>query len=97
MVRIAHIADVHLGIPCNYLGNRASEREKDFLLSFERVINFCCTPENRIDALIIAGDLFDTFDPPSELVGFVQRNISKLNQCGSHVHINKSLKLSSPH
>ncbi len=80
MVRIAHIADVHLGTRCTYLGDKAADRERDFQLSFERVVDFCCAPENRIDALIIAGDLFDTFDPPSELVGVVQRNISKLNQ-----------------
>ena len=82
MVKIAHIADVHLGTRCTSLGDKAPEREKDFLLSFERAVDFCCAPENRIDALIIAGDLFDTFDPPSNLVGVVQKNISKLNQEG---------------
>jgi exonuclease SbcD len=80
MVRIAHIADAHLGTRCSYLGDKAIDREKDFLRSFERVVSICCDPENKIDALVIAGDLFDSFDPPSEIVGFVQKNISKLNR-----------------
>lgn len=80
MVRIVHIADVHLGARCSYLGDKAGEREKDFLYSFERVVRFCCTPENHIDALVIAGDLFDRCDPPGDVVGFVQNHISALNQ-----------------
>jgi exonuclease SbcD len=80
MVRIVHIADVHLGAPCTYLGDIAPIRKKDFINSFEKVVNFCCEPRNNIDALIIAGDLFDMYDPPSDLVGIVQRCLSKLVQ-----------------
>ncbi len=87
MVRIAHIADVHLGAPCSYLGDKASLRKKDFETTFERVIDICLSPENRINALVIAGDLFDTIDPPSALVGFVQKNISRLTERGIPVII----------
>jgi len=82
MVRIAHIADVHLGAPCSYLGDKAGLRRKDFENTFERVIDICLNPENRINALVIAGDLFDTVNPPSALVGFVQKNISRLTEKG---------------
>lgn len=78
MVRIAHIADVHLGVPCRYLGDKADARRKDFEHTFEKVIEICSNQENRIDALIIAGDLFDTVDPPPALIGFVRKNITRL-------------------
>ena len=84
-MRIAHIADVHLGAPHSFLGDRADMRRKDFEITFERVITFCLDPENSIDALIIAGDLFDTSEPPSSLVGFVEKNLSQLVYRGIHV------------
>lgn len=80
MVRVVHIADVHLGAPCTNLGDIAPVRKKDFINSFEKVVNFCCEPKNNIDALIIAGDLFDMYDPPPDLVGIVKRHLSQLAQ-----------------
>lgn len=82
MVRICHIADVHLGAPSSYLGEKADLRKKDFENTFEKVITFCCDPSNRIDALIIAGDLFDTANPPPSLVAFVQKNMARLAGSG---------------
>ncbi|MBU7019347.1 MAG: DNA repair exonuclease [Theionarchaea archaeon] len=87
MVRIAHIADVHLGACCTHLGDKADMRKMDFEFTFERVIDTCCNQENRIDALIIAGDLFDMASPPSSLVGFVQKSIARLQESGIPVLI----------
>lgn len=87
MVRIAHIADVHLGAPCSSLGDKAELRRKDFETTFERVIGICLDPENRINALVIAGDLFDTSNPPSHLAGFVQKHIARLTERGIPVII----------
>jgi exonuclease SbcD len=87
MVRVAHIADVHLGASCTYLGDKADMRRRDFEYTFQKVIDICCSQENRIDALIIAGDLFDMVNPPSSLVGFVQKNITQLQDSGVPVLI----------
>ncbi|MBU6997981.1 MAG: DNA repair exonuclease [Theionarchaea archaeon] len=82
MVRIVHIADVHLGYQCKNVGDKSTGREQDFLHSFQHVVDYCCDPANHVDALVIAGDLFDMADPPSSLVGFVQRTLSSLRQHG---------------
>ncbi|MBU7014887.1 MAG: DNA repair exonuclease [Theionarchaea archaeon] len=82
MVRIVHIADVHLGYCCKNVGDKSASREQDFLNAFQRVVDYCCDPGHHVDALIIAGDLFDMADPPSDLVGFVQKNLSSMRQNG---------------
>ncbi|MGC1122300.1 MAG: DNA repair exonuclease [Candidatus Methanofastidiosia archaeon] len=82
MVRIVHIADIHLGYSCKNVGDKSTSREQDFLHSFQHVVDYCCDPVNHVDALIIAGDLFDMVDPPSPLVGFVQKALSSLRQHG---------------
>ncbi len=87
MVRVAHIADIHLGASCTYLGEKADMRRRDFEYTFEKVIDICCSQKNHIDALIIAGDLFDMVNPPSSLVGFVQKNITQLQKSGIAVLI----------
>ncbi len=57
-ITAVHCADLHLGAPISYLGDRASSRQAEQLITFEKIIGLC--RDNAADVLLIAGDLFDT-------------------------------------
>ncbi len=57
-IRILHTADLHIGAECSYLGTDAAKRQYEVLLTLEKIISMC--RENRIDLLLIAGDLLDS-------------------------------------
>jgi exonuclease SbcD len=59
-MRFAHIADCHLG------GWRQPEMQALNLESFERAIDKCIS--ERVDFVLIAGDLFDAAMPPVEIL-----------------------------
>lgn len=71
MARIMHIADLHLG--CRQYGMQ--EREEDFYRALGRVGEIAV--ERKVDAVVIAGDVFDSPKPPAravlELAGFVSK------------------------
>ncbi|MCD7982452.1 MAG: DNA repair exonuclease [Clostridiales bacterium] len=59
-MRLIHCADMHLDsrMTSNLTKEKARERKKELLLTFERMVDYAA--ENRVDAILIAGDLFDT-------------------------------------
>lgn len=81
MVRILHLADLHLGWQPRFLGAKAAARqqERDRLLTraVELVLN-----EEPVDVVIIAGDLFETHTPPQPLVESVLADLDKLVAAG---------------
>ena len=60
MVKFAHMSDVHLG------GWRYPELQRLNFESFQRTIEICI--EERVDFILIAGDLFDIAFPPIEIL-----------------------------
>jgi DNA repair protein SbcD/Mre11 len=60
MVRFAHIADVHLG------GWKQQPLQDLNFQSFRKTIDICI--ENKLDFVLIAGDLFDSAYPPIEIL-----------------------------
>lgn len=66
--RLVHAADCHLGAPGG--GTVAAE-------AFERLIRL--TMEARADALVIAGDLFDTVRVDADLLMWVARELDRLD------------------
>jgi DNA repair exonuclease SbcCD nuclease subunit len=87
MIRILHLADVHLGARLLHLSD---ERKRDELRNnlketFENIINFCVTPASRIDIVLICGNLFDSHIPGPELFEFVQQQCERL--LSHHIHI----------
>lgn len=58
-MKIIHCADLHLDsrLGTNLGTEKAKERRKEILLSFERMVEYA--KENSVRAIIIAGDLFD--------------------------------------
>ncbi|MGM9969631.1 MAG: exonuclease SbcCD subunit D [Anaeroplasma sp.] len=58
-MKIIHTADLHLdsSLESNLDSIKAKERKRELLLNFERLVSYANT--NNIEAIIIAGDLFD--------------------------------------
>ena len=59
-MRIIHCADLHLDsrLSANLIGDKRRERKAELLHTFERMIAYA--EENKVRAILIAGDLFDT-------------------------------------
>lgn len=71
-VKIAHLADTHLG----YRQYGLIEREKDFYESFEKIIDDIIDKE--VDYVIHSGDLFEQGKPPINALLCAQKGFVKL-------------------
>lgn len=77
-MRLLHLADLHLGWQPRWEsrgGIAGLAAARDSIL--ETAIGFALRPEHRVDAVLIAGDLFDTHLPPEPLV---ERTIAGLGR-----------------
>ena len=74
-MKILHTADWHLGKKLDHF-SRLEEQKK--------VMNEICTIANvqNVDVVIVAGDLFDTFNPPVEAVDLLYMTLKKLTNNG---------------
>src|SRR3989338_2591048 len=72
---LLHTADVHLGTRFPSLGDAAKKREKDFLETFSKIVHVAL--EKKVDALLIAGDLFDSPHPTPTVFGRVKAEFEK--------------------
>jgi len=84
-LRLLHLADLHLGAKCAFLKDRAGERARDLERAFERAMEFARNPDNGIDLVIIAGDLFDSHKPEPRLVQLVRREFAALRSAGASI------------
>jgi len=76
MLRLLHTADVHLGARHADLGEQASaQRERQFA-AFRATIDLAL--EERVDAVLIAGDLFDSNTQPRRSVDRVAAELRRL-------------------
>lgn len=74
-MKILHTSDWHLG---KRLENFARiEEQRDFLLEIEQIAD-----NNNVDAVIIAGDLFDTFSPPIDALELFYKSLKKISKNG---------------
>lgn len=82
-IRFLHTADLHLGSPLRNFGELARERQRDFLKTFDRIVNLAIKRE--VDCLLVAGDLFDSTEVDAETVGRVQEGFERLSGRGIRV------------
>ncbi len=83
MIRILHLADFHLGWQPSYLDaeKRAIRlKERDELLT--KAVDYAINPVNEIDMVLIAGDLFEDYSPPTPLVRYVTNELQRLTGAG---------------
>ena len=79
-VRLLHVADVHLGRGFAYLGDAAASRRQDLVETFERICTLAL--EKDVSIVLIAGDLFDSFNPAAPLVDLVRSQLARLQSAG---------------
>lgn len=76
-LRIIHTADVHLGAPFLFLGEKGKEHREQLKATFARVVDLAIA--SQADLLIIAGDLFHKPYPGVGLVGEVTYQLNRLS------------------
>jgi exonuclease SbcD len=74
-MRILHTADWHLGKKLNDFTRIDEQRH---------VLEELCdiAQREKVDAVVIAGDLFDTFNPPNEAIELLYKTVHKLANNG---------------
>lgn len=75
-VKILHCADFHIGAQMSTLGDKAGLRRNDLLLTFEKIIGICRT--EKVEFLLIAGDLFDRINVEPQIVSEVIEHIASI-------------------
>ncbi|NVO18663.1 MAG: exonuclease subunit SbcD [Bacteroidetes bacterium] len=75
MLKILHTSDWHLGKRLE----RFSRHEEQVAV-IEEIIQVA--DENQVDLVLIAGDLFDTFNPPAESLDLFYRSLKRLAKNG---------------
>ncbi|MBR4910566.1 MAG: DNA repair exonuclease [Clostridia bacterium] len=68
-VRILHCADIHIGAAETGIGEKSQSRRLEALLTFEKIIGLA--KENRVDIILIAGDLFCSNTVPAQMAARV--------------------------
>ena len=74
MVKFAHMADVHLG------GWKQQPMQELNLSSFKKAMEICI--KERVEFIVIAGDLFDTAFPPIDVLKETFAEFRKLKEAG---------------
>lgn len=76
-VRVLHLADVHLGASCAFLGEGAAEHRARLEAGLERALR--TAREQQCDLVLIAGDLFDSDHPSERLLQHTMRVLAETN------------------
>jgi len=83
--RILHLADLHLGDPHDYLGALSANRRQEADRVLTRITDHVLDSDSRIGGVIIAGDLFDHYDPAETLVQSVLTDLERLRAAGIRI------------
>ncbi len=78
-IKVLHLADLHLGAPFRWMGDRAHDRREDLKNTLVRAIDSAI---DRMDLVVFAGDTFDSHRPENGLVGFFRTQMARLDQAG---------------
>ncbi len=85
MIRLLHLSDVHLGGTCDDFGEQADVRRQEILEAFRGLPQVADT--ERVDAVLIAGDLFDSPTPTDYTLAVVRQTLRRLVDAGRPVFI----------
>ena len=83
MIRLLHLADVHLDAPLGGFGRHADARRKHLLDAFRRLPD--TVGAVGAHAVLIAGDLFDGPRPSEVVTAAVRETVRRLVETGVHV------------
>ncbi|TMI89849.1 MAG: DNA repair exonuclease [Bacillati bacterium ANGP1] len=79
-IRLLHTSDVHLGATFKVLGERGREQHRQVRETFARVAGLAI--EERVDAVLIAGDLFDSVAAARVQAPFAAEQLGRLGEAG---------------
>ncbi len=85
MIRLLHLADVHLGARFSGLGTRGAEQREQLRRTFARCVELAL--ERGCAGVLVAGDLFDSPHPPRALAAFAADQLRRLVQAGVRVFV----------
>lgn len=77
-IKLIHTSDLHLGSTFKVLGDKSKLHRIDCQGVFSNIIDLCI--KEKVNALLIGGDLFDTAEPQKSLVKFVINEFERLNK-----------------
>lgn len=83
--KIVHTSDLHLGMTFKSLGEKSRLHRSDCEDCFSGIIDLCVN--EKVDALLIAGDFFDVPNPSKSLIKFVNKEFGRLEKNGIPVFI----------
>lgn len=75
-MKLLHLADVHLGASYSGFGDLAAQRRREVLQAFRRVPELAT--DERVDAVLLAGDLFDGPEGENETLAAVREILRRL-------------------
>ena len=82
------MADLHLGASPGFLeGEKKQIRKTELEDAFHRAVDFALKKENRIDCVLLAGDLFDSMTPPADIVKRAANSLEKLQSASIPVFL----------
>ncbi len=76
--KILHTADMHLGSRLLNMGDKSDKRRAELNETFSSIIDLALS--ENVDALLIAGDMFEDSNPSAELLDFVSNQFKRLGQ-----------------
>ena len=76
-IKILHTGDLHLCSPMLNMGEKSQSRKGELLETFANIINLA--QEEKVDALLIAGDLFENSNPDAETLDFMTEQFEKIS------------------
>ena len=80
MLKLLHLADVHLGKPFQMLGVQGAAQRRALEETFVRAVDLAIA--KQVQVVLIAGDLFDSPRPSPALVELAERELRRLDDRG---------------
>ena len=85
MIRLLHLADLHLGASFTAFGDLADTRRTAVLDAFRRLPEI--TVAESVDAVLIAGDLFDSPQPAPDVAAAARDTLRRVGVTGVRVFV----------
>ena len=78
MIKLLHTADIHIGSPFKWLGEKGKEQRRQIKRTFSKVVDLAI--EEKIDVFLIAGDLFDSNLLSQNEIDYIVSEFRKLQE-----------------
>lgn len=75
-IKVVHTSDLHLGMTFKSLGDASKLHRNNCQDTFSKIVDVCI--QEKVNALLIAGDFFDSPNPAKSLVRFVEKEFNRL-------------------